>query len=73
MVTGEKIVGVVAGLLQGFLRKVVCRTWFLDGECVVKRGEKNALSRALKIFLFLKIYFVDLPFLFWRMKIRFGG
>jgi hypothetical protein len=40
---------------------------------VVKRGEQNALLWALKFFLFLKIYFVDLPDLFWSMKIGFGG
>jgi hypothetical protein len=32
-------------ILQGFLRKVVCRTWFFDGEfvvgLVVNRGEQS--------------------------------
>ena len=40
--------------LRGVLRKVVCRTWFFDGEivvdCVVKRGEKTPRFRgALKM------------------------
>jgi hypothetical protein len=35
MVTGEKFIEVVEGDFAGVLRKVVCRTWFFDGEIVV--------------------------------------
>jgi hypothetical protein len=35
MVTGENLLGGGRVFLQGVLQKVVCRTWFFDGEIVV--------------------------------------
>jgi hypothetical protein len=35
MVMGEKILAGGGAFLLGVLRKVVCRTWFFDGEIVV--------------------------------------
>jgi hypothetical protein len=38
--------------LLGVLGKEAGETWFLDGECVVKRGGKTSFLRALKFSLF---------------------
>src|SRR5580704_9069628 len=57
---GEGLCG-FAGFLRGVLEKTGGWTWFFDGKnvvgCVVKRGRKTALARALKIFTFFQLYF----------------
>jgi hypothetical protein len=50
-----------AGVLGGCLEKAGGWTWFFDGKnvvkCVVKRGGKTALARALKFFHFFNFIF----------------